>query len=260
MPGTDTLGDDAFTDPSDLVGVGLFVRGPDRVRDHHLDADVVLCADDRDNVQAMMRIAQPVEKAVDRSKGYSKRRPAQPMPAAQTAGRPLRQNRQMQTPFGAARTSPRMWSLNSATTSIRAERARNRIRVPLFSARPTAANVWCDGVRHPARRSEYPREKASRWRMKPFRPRSGPIRSNSRRGGCMRGARADALSASPFATAPTKGRASSRTASGRRRPAPLTSAGARIPTNHRSAMGRTTFFDDLTRRYRGRHLRRGASP
>ena len=57
MPGTGTLGDNALASPDDRIGVVLFVRGTDRQREHDLDADVVLCAGDSTDMQAMMRIA-----------------------------------------------------------------------------------------------------------------------------------------------------------------------------------------------------------
>ncbi len=93
MPATGTLGDDALAAPEDRVGVGLFVRGLDRVRDHDLDADVVLCAGDREDVQAMMRIAQRVQKAIERAEAYSKRRPTAAMPSAPLTGRALGKKR-----------------------------------------------------------------------------------------------------------------------------------------------------------------------
>ena len=93
MPATGTLGDDALADTADRVGVGLFLRGLQRPREHDLDADVVLCAGDRSNVQAMMRIAQRVQKAIERAEAHSKRRPARAMPSAQQPGRALRQKR-----------------------------------------------------------------------------------------------------------------------------------------------------------------------
>ncbi len=93
MPATGTLGDDALAPPEDRVGVGLFVRGLDRAREHDLDADVVLCAGDRDNVQAMMRIAQRVQKAIERAEAYSKRRPSRAMPSAPQTGRALGKKR-----------------------------------------------------------------------------------------------------------------------------------------------------------------------
>lgn len=90
IPATGTLGDDALADADQRVGVGLFLRGLDRQRDHDLDADVVLCAGDKANVQAMMRIAKRVEQACERVAAASRRRPGRSTLAPSAAGRPLR--------------------------------------------------------------------------------------------------------------------------------------------------------------------------
>ena len=90
MPGTGTLGDNALAGPEDRVGVGLFVRGGDRQREHDLDADVVLCTGDSTNVQAMMRIAQHVQKAIERADANARRQARRPSMPSQQAGRPVR--------------------------------------------------------------------------------------------------------------------------------------------------------------------------
>ena len=90
MSATGTLGDNAFWDPADRVGVGLFVRGLDRQREHDLDADVVLCAGDSDNVQAMMRIAQRVQNAIERADANARRQARRPSMPSQKAGRAVR--------------------------------------------------------------------------------------------------------------------------------------------------------------------------
>ena len=90
MPGTGTLGDDALARPEERVGVGLFVRGSGRHREHDLDADVVLCAGDSGNVQAMMRIAQRVQKAIDRADLDARRQARRPSMPTQQASRPVR--------------------------------------------------------------------------------------------------------------------------------------------------------------------------
>ncbi len=73
---TGTFGDDALVDVDDRAGVGLFIRGLDRRREHELDADVVLCAGLRTHLQPLMQIANKVEAAVKRSQAPVKRAPA----------------------------------------------------------------------------------------------------------------------------------------------------------------------------------------
>ena len=90
MPGTGTLGDDALARPEDRVGVGLFVHGGDRQREHDLDADVVLCTGDSSNVQAMMRVAKRVQKAIERADADARRQARRPSMPSQQAGRPVR--------------------------------------------------------------------------------------------------------------------------------------------------------------------------
>ena len=63
---------------------------PTRHREHDLDADVVLCAGDSGNVQAMMRIAQRAQKAIDRADAEARRQARRPSRASQQAGRPVR--------------------------------------------------------------------------------------------------------------------------------------------------------------------------
>ncbi|MFT5509697.1 MAG: hypothetical protein ACI89J_002784 [Hyphomicrobiaceae bacterium] len=68
MPATGTLGDDAFVDADDRAGVGLFIKGLDRSREHDLDADVILCAGSKNSLQPLMQIANKVDVALKRAK------------------------------------------------------------------------------------------------------------------------------------------------------------------------------------------------
>lgn len=91
MPATGTLGDDALVDADDRVGLGLFIKGTDRKRAHDLDADIVLCAGDKIDVQNLMRIAQKVQAGINRSKEPAKRSMArQPAPGQRQEFRPRR--------------------------------------------------------------------------------------------------------------------------------------------------------------------------
>lgn len=91
MPATGTFGDNPLSDAGQRVGVGLFLRDLPRKRDHDLDADVVLCAGDKENVQSMMRVAQRVQNAKERIEVASRRRPARAVPGAGAgAARPIR--------------------------------------------------------------------------------------------------------------------------------------------------------------------------
>ena len=58
MPATGTFGYDSLVDANDRVGLGLFLMVSERQRVHDLDADVVLCAGDKVDVQNLMRISQ----------------------------------------------------------------------------------------------------------------------------------------------------------------------------------------------------------
>lgn len=103
MPATGTFGDDALTEADQRVGVGLFLRGSKRDREHDLDADVIICAGDQQNVQAMMRIASRVEAALKRAQ---KPEPYLPPRGAQPAGRGTFQQRRGQSqPRSAAATN-----------------------------------------------------------------------------------------------------------------------------------------------------------
>jgi len=73
---TGTFGDDAFVEMDGRAGVGLFIRGLDRRREHDLDADVILCAGLRTHLQPLMQIANKVDAAVKRARVPMKRAPA----------------------------------------------------------------------------------------------------------------------------------------------------------------------------------------
>ncbi|MFT7576865.1 MAG: hypothetical protein ACI9XZ_003256, partial [Alphaproteobacteria bacterium] len=49
-------------------GVGLFIKGLDRSREHDLDADVILCAGSKNSLQPLMQIANKVDVALKRAK------------------------------------------------------------------------------------------------------------------------------------------------------------------------------------------------
>ena len=66
MLATGTFGDDALAEIDNRTGLGLFIRGLDRVREHDLDADIVLCAGSKDRLQPLMQIASKVDAAAKR--------------------------------------------------------------------------------------------------------------------------------------------------------------------------------------------------
>ncbi|MGI9475721.1 MAG: hypothetical protein ACR2PI_03385 [Hyphomicrobiaceae bacterium] len=76
MPATGTFGDDALVELDERAGVGLFLRGLDRRRDHDLDADVVLCAGSRSHLQPLMQIANKVQAGIKRAEAPVRRPPA----------------------------------------------------------------------------------------------------------------------------------------------------------------------------------------
>lgn len=97
-PGTGTFGDDALVEVGDRVGLGLFLRGSKRERDHDLDADVIVCASDKADVQTMMQIANKIQAGIKRASEPVKRGPAR----APQRGRP----QFMQRPGGAPARRP----------------------------------------------------------------------------------------------------------------------------------------------------------
>lgn len=78
MPATGTFGDDALLEADDRAGVGLFIKGLDRRREHDLDADVVLCSGSKAKLQRLMQIANKVQAAIKRSQEPVRRAPARP--------------------------------------------------------------------------------------------------------------------------------------------------------------------------------------
>ena len=66
---TGTLGDDSLVEADDRAGVGLFIRNSQRRRVHDLDADVVLCAGVKGNLQPLMQLASKVDAAIKRQHG-----------------------------------------------------------------------------------------------------------------------------------------------------------------------------------------------
>lgn len=104
MPATGTFGDNALSEIEERAGVGLFLRGLDRRRDHDLDADVVLCAGPKSKLQPLMQIANKVQAAIKRSQAPVKRAPAR---APQTRQRQqFRQRKPGQRPSNAAKVDP----------------------------------------------------------------------------------------------------------------------------------------------------------
>lgn len=104
MLATGTFGDDALVELDERAGVGLFLRGSDRRRDHDLDADVVLCAGTRSHLQPLMQIANKVQAAIKRSEAPVRRAPAR---APQTGQRQqFRQRRPAGTKPAAAKADP----------------------------------------------------------------------------------------------------------------------------------------------------------
>ena len=76
-PATGTFGDDALSEAEQRVGLGLFLRNVAREREHDLDADVVICAGDKIDVQTLMRMASKVQAALKRSRNRAAQPPAQ---------------------------------------------------------------------------------------------------------------------------------------------------------------------------------------
>ena len=66
---TGTLGDNSLVENDDRAGVGLFIRNSPRRRVHDLDADVVLCAGVKGNLQPLMQLAAKVDAAIKRKHG-----------------------------------------------------------------------------------------------------------------------------------------------------------------------------------------------
>ena len=64
MPATGTLGDDALVEVDERAGVGLFVKMAGRVREHALDAEVVLCAGKKSHLQPLMQVASKIDAAI----------------------------------------------------------------------------------------------------------------------------------------------------------------------------------------------------
>lgn len=78
MPATGTFGDDALIEADERAGVGLFVKGLDRQREHDLDADIVLCTGSKAHLQPLMQIAKKVQAAIKRAQQPVRRGPARP--------------------------------------------------------------------------------------------------------------------------------------------------------------------------------------
>jgi hypothetical protein len=97
MPATGTFGDDALAETNNRVGIGLFLHGTTRQRDHDLDADVIVTAGDKDEVQQLMRIVGKIEagikRAMSQNHGPAGARPANaaPRPRQQFQQRPNHQ-------------------------------------------------------------------------------------------------------------------------------------------------------------------------
>lgn len=83
MLATGTFGDDALVEMDERAGVGLFLRGLDRRREHDLDADVVLCAGARSRLQPLMQIANKVQAAIKRAEAPVRRPPTRAPQGAQ---------------------------------------------------------------------------------------------------------------------------------------------------------------------------------
>lgn len=64
---TGTLGDDSLVESDDRAGVGLFIRNTERQREHDLDADIILCAGVKGDLQPLMQLANKVDTAIRRT-------------------------------------------------------------------------------------------------------------------------------------------------------------------------------------------------
>lgn len=97
MPATGTFGDDPLTEMKDRVGLGLFLRGLDRKREHDLDADEVLCAARSENVQRLMQIAGKVQTTLKQANGPATRAPSRPIVAGMQRQSRTRQSGERRT-------------------------------------------------------------------------------------------------------------------------------------------------------------------
>jgi len=93
-PATGTFGDDALAETDERVGLGLFLKGSEREREHDLDADVVLCAGDRINIQPLMQLAAKIETARKKASTPQRRPVGRPLAAGARAQFQQRPNSQ----------------------------------------------------------------------------------------------------------------------------------------------------------------------
>lgn len=114
MPATGTFGDDALVEPEDRVGLGLFLKGSQRERAHPLDADVVLCAGDKVDVQVMMRLAARVDSTLQKANAHG-RRPAANTTVPGALGLSPNSQRQARRPRGQTAADPVAEFRNRAT-------------------------------------------------------------------------------------------------------------------------------------------------
>lgn len=66
LAATGTFADDPFTEVNERIGIGLFLRGTDRVREHEFDADVILCAGTKEEAATLVKV-------VEKLQGFQKR-------------------------------------------------------------------------------------------------------------------------------------------------------------------------------------------
>ena len=74
-PATGTFGDDPFLETAKRIGAGLFLRNPERDREHEFDADVVLCSGSADETSLMMQIVQKANRQRELSERPALRAP-----------------------------------------------------------------------------------------------------------------------------------------------------------------------------------------
>lgn len=98
---TGTLGDVSLVEADDRAGVGLFLRNSTRRRVHDLDADIVLCAGVKGNLQPLMMLAQKVDSAIKRSHAAPRG-----LPGVAPSGPPRKFNQRPKRPAASAKADP----------------------------------------------------------------------------------------------------------------------------------------------------------
>ena len=80
LAATGTFSDDPFTEVNDRIGIGLFLRGEDRIRENEFDADVMLCAGSKEDAAQQLKYIEKLESFPKRQSAPMPRQPVRAAP------------------------------------------------------------------------------------------------------------------------------------------------------------------------------------